>query len=93
MEIIDRKTFAIHIPHSVAPDTSAVPANSEILLRQAIHLRTVIVTADIDGGLAPRAPTSLSTSCRASKDRPLFSRGRVLRSFTRSAKRSRNKND
>ena len=31
----------IQISYSVAPDTSAIPANSEILLRQAIHLRTV----------------------------------------------------
>ncbi len=32
-----------------------VPAFGQILLRQTIHLRTVIVTADIDEGLVPRA--------------------------------------
>ena len=30
-----------------------IPAYSQILLRQATHLRTVIVTADIDEGFGP----------------------------------------
>ncbi len=31
--------------------STGIPAHSQILLKQLIHLRTVIVTADIDEGL------------------------------------------
>jgi len=39
----------------VASDPPDIPAYSRLLLRQSIHLRTVIVTADIDEGFGRSA--------------------------------------
>ena len=39
----------------VVSDTPDVPAYSQILIKQISYFKTVIVTADIDGCLAPRA--------------------------------------
>jgi len=39
----------------VSSDAPGIPAYSQILLRQRIHLRTIIVIADIDEGLRRRA--------------------------------------